>query len=446
MTSAVYFIAEVLATYIETYLLFCVYNIFFDYRFHQKKQLIVTQLLILSITALVTIANFIALFSYYTLFIGIFFISCISLISYKTSLVTIRRGSSIAVTSIYYMTVYSLDLLSISTISMVFSTHTGQQLLEKHGAYRLLHLIIIKCVWIIVYLLLRKYIKKNSIMPEYIFYIFCISILVGVSSLFMSNSMLWSINTHSSKVAALWMSAIYVSVLFMAIWLAKKFTEVNQKQEIRHISAIISSKQENEMYHLSQVEKVYSKANHEMKNHFLVISKLIQDNKFEECKEYLKSCSKDNVFYSEFKKTGSEVVDIVLKSRLYISNEKGVAFNYKCCDLTNINIDPSDFCSILSNLIDNAIEACNHQDMATEKLIVVEIIKEIGFLKIKVSNTVDKSPLIENSEMITSKADKKMHGFGLQVVRDCVYKYHGALNYNYDEIENMFVVGLTLCL
>lgn len=446
MTSAIYSSAEVAATYIEFHLLFNFYDIFLEPRFTNCKQTMFKQLLKICLTVMLTYVNSIELFSYATLFGGTFVTAFISLIAYRSKFFSMKEDCSLAITFIYYLSVFCLDLLSISALSIIFYEQTGLGLLQTQGFYRLLHLSTVKILCIAIYLTIRRYIAKNSIRPAYMIYIFVLSVLIVVSSVFMNINALWSLNTQNSKYAALYMSSMFVIILFSAFWLAKKFTEISDKQEVMHISQVLSTKQGDEIYNYSQLEKAYSKANHELKNHFLVISDLIQGNKFDECKQYLKSCSKVSAFFYEFKRTGSDIVDIVLKSRLYISHEQGIKLNYKCTDLSAIKVEATDLCSILSNLIDNALDACSGQSVASEKLIIVEIVQQFNFLKIKVSNTVEVSPLIANTDMVTSKPDKRVHGFGLQIVKDCVQKYYGALNYSYDEIEHMFTVGITLCL
>ena len=221
---------------------------------------------------------------------------------------------------------------------------------------------------------------------------------------------------------------------------------MNEAREYLHISEVLNEKQGDEYLRYSQLDTENAKIRHELKNHFLVVSQLIQEDKVDACKKYLEKCSFEEPLFHEFAQTGSDIVDMVLKSRIYLAKKSHILLNYTGVNLTNIHIEEKDICSILSNLLDNAIEACNRQAPEAKKTIDVTISEQWGLLRIEVSNTVDTPPVIKNGRIATSKADKNLHGFGLQVIKDCVKKYHGDMNFSYDEIAHTFSVALTLCL
>ena len=56
--------------------------------------------------------------------------------------------------------------------------------------------------------------------------------------------------------------------------------------------------------------------------------------------------------------TSNEVIDVIINSKLEKMNEYGIHSNFNVEFPSNSNIQSQDICAILSNLLDNAIEAC----------------------------------------------------------------------------------------
>lgn len=442
-----YYFFEILATYVEFMLLYAFCDRLFEPRFSKNKQRLVKQILTAILTALITLANTISLFSYITTIVGIPMVALASLTLYKEKFISIKNISILSVTYLYYSSSLCVDFLSVSLISVFLPGLTGHDILYVQDAYRLLHLAFVKGFWIVIYFIVRKYLNRNVIKAEYLFYLFLISLLIQIFSFFVNqSSSLWLIEDSGIKYVALSMHILNMIIIFPAFVIAKKLTELSEAREHLHISEVLNEKQGTEYLRYSQLDTENAKIRHELKNHFLVVSRLIQEDKVDACKKYLEKCSFEEPLFHEFAQTGSDIVDMVLKSRIYLAKKSHILLNYTGVNLTNIHIEEKDICSILSNLLDNAIEACNRQAPEAKKTIDVTISEQWGLLRIEVSNTVDTPPVIKNGRIATSKADKNLHGFGLQVIKDCVKKYHGDMNFSYDEIAHTFSVALTLCL
>ncbi len=84
-----------------------------------------------------------------------------------------------------------------------------------------------------------------------------------------------------------------------------------------------------------------------------------------------------------------------------------------------------DITTIVGNLLKNAYEAQMYVDL---KKIVVEIKEDDQFQYIKIVNHCNADLLKgENGKYQTIKDDKKNHGLGLEIVRDCIHSYGGEI-------------------
>ena len=79
---------------------------------------------------------------------------------------------------------------------------------------------------------------------------------------------------------------------------------------------------------------------------------------------------------------------------------------------------------IVSNLPDNAIEACEKTDME-QRLIKVKLHTEFNRITISVRNPAAEAPIKNGEKFETTKSDKKEHGIGLMNVEQTVMKYGG---------------------
>ena len=103
--------------------------------------------------------------------------------------------------------------------------------------------------------------------------------------------------------------------------------------------------------------------------------------------------------------------------------------------------DRSDISVLFGNLLDNAYEAAKR---AEDKGIDVSLTGQGAYIRIRVQNTVEGPVLEINPELLTSKSDKKIHGYGTKNIQKIVRKYGGMLQYQ--EKEDLFICDILIPL
>ena len=102
---------------------------------------------------------------------------------------------------------------------------------------------------------------------------------------------------------------------------------------------------------------------------------------------------------------------------------KGIAFALKVNDLSGLRLCDEDIVLILSNLLNNAMEACGH---AEEKIIKLKFVLEGEQIVLSVKNSMASMPVVENGVFLTTKTiDAQEHGIGIRNVAETVEKYGG---------------------
>ena len=183
------------------------------------------------------------------------------------------------------------------------------------------------------------------------------------------------------------------------------------------------------------------KVTHEYKNQILCIESLINTGNYEELKNYIKNISGHLSTELDYIKTNNVIVDAILNSKYRETLEKGIIFIFKLNDLSTIRIEDEDIVVILSNLLSNAIEAC--EKYSGKKVIKLKFIKEGDDIIISVKNTYNGELEIRDGEILTSKLyDSDEHGIGINNIIDVIEKYQGSYTIQNDKEEFYFSIML----
>lgn len=184
-----------------------------------------------------------------------------------------------------------------------------------------------------------------------------------------------------------------------------------------------------------KVKKLY----HDMKNHMICIENLYGKNEYvESINNQLKECN--SIF-----NTNNMILDIILNDKKRICESKGIDLianiNFKECNF----IDSADVCSIFSNMIDNAIEACeNIEDNSISKKINIKgtIVKSLYIIKCE--NPKNNIIKLKSGKILTNKKDKFLHGIGISSMKNSIEKYNGNLEVN--DLNTRFLINICIPL
>ena len=91
------------------------------------------------------------------------------------------------------------------------------------------------------------------------------------------------------------------------------------------------------------------------------------------------------------------------------------------------NIEDTDLCTIIGNLLDNSFEAMQSMEHG-----VIQLNSEprAGYLIIQISNPIKEDLLKFNPLLTSTKGNSPFHGLGLKIVKNTVEKYDGMFSVN----------------
>lgn len=180
------------------------------------------------------------------------------------------------------------------------------------------------------------------------------------------------------------------------------------------------------------------KREHEYKNQIAFITALAREKKIDELNGYLSTYSKEILVNMDLIDTNNVIVNAIINSKYQEAREKGIVFVVKVNDLSDLGIKDEDIVLILSNLLNNAIEA---NQCCEGGVIKLKFIKEKKQIIISVANSIASEPVVVDGDFVTSKSeDSELHGVGICNIKETVKKYGGSCVIKYDVNGFRFVI------
>lgn len=184
------------------------------------------------------------------------------------------------------------------------------------------------------------------------------------------------------------------------------------------------------------------KLKHDMKNHIMVINAYLQEDDADHAKEYLSEIlDKLNGMYT-YIETGNSLMSHVLNQKLESAHRQGIHVKAQIENLSFGQMESVDFVSLLTNLLDNAIEGAKAPGTGKEPAIHVYIERKRGYETVLVKNSISGSVLETNPKMRSTKREERVHGYGVRQIKQIAEKYDGL--YRFYEEDGMFCAAVIL--
>ena len=169
----------------------------------------------------------------------------------------------------------------------------------------------------------------------------------------------------------------------------------------------------------------------EIKNHNFYMKALLDEGKISEAKEYLDRVSARGTKYLKSFDSGNYAIDVVMNHEMAAAKEKGVTLKPNILVPRQLPFRDEDICSLLSNLLDNAMEAAAQAGMESPE-VEISILPRQEYLFIRVTNPVDKTlPEKRRMTLETTKTEHtELHGFGTRIIRRIAEQYNGSVKYS----------------
>ena len=206
---------------------------------------------------------------------------------------------------------------------------------------------------------------------------------------------------------------------------------IEQDTEVKQQNNILSQQMEIQTASILALDKAYRQqrqTTHDFQNHLCTISDLLAQKSYETAAKYVRELSQAQTSRILIVNTHHPIIDAILNQKYQMAVESQIEMRFCINDLSGIQLSASELVVLLSNLLDNAIEACRRID--TERLIRCTILENDGsFLSIRNTSL---PVLITEHGIATTKASASEQGYGLPSVCRILDGLHAEYAYNYE--------------
>ncbi len=425
-------IVELLATIFENIIILETLGKVFEYKFSGLKKWLCLGIFFLLITGYITFLNNIMVFEGWLSLITIAFFIIYDFIFLKGNYI-----KKIAIPILLYTSILLINLFTTFIFSYLFDI-TSEELMTTGHSVRLLALFMTKFIFFIVTRIILHIFRKVTFQFKSSDFIISFMSILSINSI--ANIIFeLQLGNGDQNILSL-ILAICVVVISIFIFYAFRLISTENKKELRiSMLEIQLSEQRSMIEDAANINKEIKKTEHDLKHHFLSILGLLENKCSDEAEKYIRQLLvhyETNIF--KYVSVENNAVNGILNFK--ISRCKANNIDIKLSIESDFSVfDELDICVLLSNLLDNAIEASM---LIKSPKIELSITNNGNYLCILVRNKIENSVLNKNSELHTTKKDTAAHGFGIYSVSQIVEKYDGIKNIY--EKNGYFIVDIWL--
>lgn len=221
----------------------------------------------------------------------------------------------------------------------------------------------------------------------------------------------------------------FVILIFMNITIFEVYDKLASSLEIENENKIFeqrfillakSNEEKNKIY------DEFREQQHDYINQFVAVKSDIQQGNNEEAikllDNLLNTCT-DNI--DIISQSGNDIIDSIINYKYSIARKAGIDFNVQIFIPESLPFDQRDLCIIIGNALDNAIEAAKFSTFPFVELFLG--IKKGAFVAVIKNSFVGNLKRDSDGKLLTTKSEKKSHGYGFSSIKKTVEKYHGQV-------------------
>lgn len=274
-------------------------------------------------------------------------------------------------------------------------------------------------LWVIKNLNSERGYEVSVFRSLFLFAIVCILVLV----------LNWGIRIYVSGISRFFYNACLIYDLTCCVILL--VVQVQQKREVSLQASVVAERRlrekMKEQYALSKENiDIINRKCHDLKHQISMLRGMADSPEKE---EIIRSLEENVNIYDTRLETGNEALSVVLREKGLLCQENGIQWT---CMVDGSLLDfmkTVDLYTLFGNALDNAIEACSKVEDGQKKVISVTVLRRVGIVTVEIENYYEGTLQEENDRLLTSKADKHLHGFGMESMRRTVESYGGSFQY-----------------
>lgn len=273
--------------------------------------------------------------------------------------------------------------------------------------------------------------EGSSILPQYALIQVGVSTVTIVIELVYGIEGVYGVGNLTVKVFNIVAGTALWGINLLLYYMLYNISRSND-EKIMLLSTQHKIQMEQEKYEANRVNYDELRAmRHELKNYTFYVRALLEAQRYDELKEFLDhaAASKSKALTSY--DCGNYTIDVIMNHEINAAREQGVAVRPDILVPHQLPIADDALCSLLSNMMDNAIEAAASSG-SDAPFVSISIRPKQEYLFIHQVNSVGSDVPAERrlSLETTKRENRELHGIGTRVIRRIVEAYNGSVKYS----------------
>lgn len=228
-------------------------------------------------------------------------------------------------------------------------------------------------------------------------------------------------------------------LVFLAYHSAEEEKQI-QLQQAQNALDIQLKQSVQEIGRLRESQAMARQYRHDLRHHLQYVAACMENGQEEEGKKYISEICREIETQKVQNYCENEAANLILSSFVMRSKKEGIRMDVSGTLPSFLLIPDTDLCIILSNALENAINACrpiaeNGEDCSID----VEFHEKEGRLFLQVTNPYRNEVRFENGIPVSNRSG---HGIGVQSICTIVQRHNGI--YSFQAKEGEFVIRLIL--
>ncbi len=191
-------------------------------------------------------------------------------------------------------------------------------------------------------------------------------------------------------------------------------------------------------------EEATNSVRHEMLHHMTALMGIVRNGETERACEYISSVTDQILHLPAVRYSQNILVNVVAGTYLDKAKSQGIQVEYSLQVPVELKIADEDLCVFLTNMLQNALQACERMDREQERYIRVKMYLNEDFLFIGCVNSWSGDQDNSGDLADEKRGARRRHGFGLEAMSRIAEKYGSILKI--DKSPREFSVKSNLCL
>lgn len=225
-------------------------------------------------------------------------------------------------------------------------------------------------------------------------------------------------------------------------WLVQHLSDYLIAQHQLHQSTEQAKLYHTRLLAMQQSEEKLRRYRHDLNNHLHLLQSQLDTGQYAAAMQHLSAMQREMTHVEKQICSGNPVIDNILTLKFAEAEQQGIDCRYEIAIPEEELFDEFDLCTVLFNLLDNAIEA--QQQLDGPKSLFLEMRFKPSILKISVQNPCSPSLCFAGERLPeTTKSDPQSHGIGMQNILAVRDKYDGISSFAAK--DGSFEATLYLC-